>query len=805
MRRSISLVALLVATTSAAHAQPRPALTVRQIMQDQKTWIGATPTPAGWDERGAFFYFNWNPGGAAMSDSLYRIPRAGGTPEKVPAEERRRGVELFDGARAGEGVYTPGGAQKTCERDGDVFVLDTRTGAETRLTQTRAPERTPRFAPDGRAVVYAQGDNLYRHALSDGSVRQLTDFRTGTAPADARPDAQAAFLRRQQRELFGTVRDRIDRREAREGAEKADARTADAAPAVYLAGKTLGALGVAPTERFVSFTLGAAAGAKNTVVPAWVTESGYVEDLTSRANVGQPLAQPELFVTDLARDTTYRVDLHTLPGASDKPAYRREVYGDTVKARRALVVTRVLWAPDGRSAVADVRALDYKTRWLARLDPATGTLTALDVQQDDAWIGGPGVGGGFGGGTLGWMADGKTLYFQSEATGFSHLYALDVATGAKRALTSGAFEVSNVRLARDGRTFTFESSEASPYEIHLYAMPAGGGARTRLTTLAGHNRASPDPRGELLAFSHARANAPPDLYLGRPGREPRRITSSTTEAWRAYPWREAEIVEVPASDGARVPARIYRPEATTAPPNGAAVLFVHGAGYLQNVHRGWSSYSREYMFHNLLADRGYTVLDLDYRASSGLGRSWRTGVYRHMGGRDLQDYVDASKYVRDTFGIEPDRVFIYGGSYGGFITLMALLTEPEHFGGGAALRSVTDWAHYNHGYTANILNTPALDSLAYRASSPIYFADGYQGDPLLIAHGMVDTNVHFQDVVRLSQRFIELGKTGWEMAVYPVEDHAFTEPTSWTDEYRRILDLIERSVGPNRTPRAYPE
>ena len=191
------------------------------------------------------------------------------------------------------------------------------------------------------------------------------------------------------------------------------------------------------------------------------------------------------------------------------------------------------------------------------------------------------------------------------------------------------------------------------------------------------------------------------------------------------------------------------------------------------------------------------MLDLDFRASAGYGRDWRTAVYRHMGGRDLQDYVDASRYVGTEHGIDPERVFIYGGSYGGFITLMALFNEPEHFGGGAALRAVTDWAHYNHPYTSNILNTPATDSLAYAQSSPIYFSEGLE-DPLLIAHGMVDTNVQFQDVVRLAQRLIEQGKEDWEMAVYPVEGHGFTEPASWTDEYRRILELIRESVGPDR-------
>jgi dipeptidyl aminopeptidase/acylaminoacyl peptidase len=120
---------------------------------------------------------------------------------------------------------------------------------------------------------------------------------------------------------------------------------------------------------------------------------------------------------------------------------------------------------------------------------------------------------------------------------------------------------------------------------------------------------------------------------------------------------------------------------------------------------------------------------------------------------------------------------------------MAMLTAPGEFVCGAALRSVTDWAHYNHEYTSNILNYPATDPEAYRKSSPIYFAENLQGK-LLMLHGMVDDNVQFQDIVRLSQRFIELGKTNWDLAVFPVESHGFKEAYSWTDEYRRIYELF---------------
>ena len=124
---------------------------------------------------------------------------------------------------------------------------------------------------------------------------------------------------------------------------------------------------------------------------------------------------------------------------------------------------------------------------------------------------------------------------------------------------------------------------------------------------------------------------------------------------------------------------------------------------------------------------------------------------------------------------------------------MALFTSPDIFAAGAALRPVTDWAHYNHGYTGGILNEPQDDADAYRQSSPIYFADGLK-DALLICHGMVDTNVHFQDSIRLAQRLIELRKTNWELALYPVEDHGFERETSWADEYKRILKLFETNL-----------
>jgi dipeptidyl aminopeptidase/acylaminoacyl peptidase len=363
---------------------------------------------------------------------------------------------------------------------------------------------------------------------------------------------------------------------------------------------------------------------------------------------------------------------------------------------------------------------------------------------------------------------------------------------ASQAPNDGKWEVQGVRLSNDGKWFELTTSETSPYEHHFWRMAVTGGPRTQITATPGFHEAVASPDGLMLADIYSYTNKPPEVYLQAlaPKAPAVKVTTSPSAAFLAHPWLDVPIVTVPARDGTPVPARFYKP----AQPNGAAVIFVHGAGYLQNVHRGWSSYEHEYLFHHLLLTRGYTVLDVDYRGSAGYGRNWRTAIYRHMGGQDLDDQIDAAKWLVTQQGIDAKRIGVYGGSYGGFITLMAMFTRPGTFAAGAALRPVTDWAAYNAGYTSDILNNPQKDAEAYRQSSPIYFAEGLQG-ALLICHGVVDTNVHFQDTVRLAQRLIELHKANWNVAFYPMENHGFVDASAWTDEYRRIFELFERNLG----------
>ena len=675
-------------------------------------------------------------------------------------------------------------------KNGDIFMQNIKNGNTTQITNTVDQESKPKFSGDEKSVTFISGGNIYRWAMAAGSVTQITDFREGEEKSeDKEPKTKhEKWLKQEELKLIGILEERKTKREKKEEIE--DAEKPKRPLEIFFGSKVVQNVQLSPDGNYVTFQLHKAAkDAKRTIVPSYVAETGFTEDLNARDKVGRPNGTYELGIYNILADTVMYVAIDSLPGIFDRPQFTELEESDKSK-KREVFFSNSVWSDNGKQCATVLQSLDNKDRWIVALDLTSANLKLLDHQHDDAWVGGPGIRWWRGATGVGWTPDNKKFWFQSEATGYSHLYTVDAATGEKNQLTKGEFEVRDVRISKDKKWWYFRSNEVHPGELHLYRMKIGGGKWEQITTMTGNNDGVFSPDEKTVAIRHSYSNRPWDLFVmkNKPKAKMVRLTDSQTSEWKAYPWHEPEIITFSAEDGAEVYARLYKPEKPE--ENGPAVIFVHGAGYLQNVHKWWSSYYREFMFHNLLVDHGYTVLDIDYRGSAGYGRDWRTAIYRYMGGKDLSDQVDGAKLLVEKFNVNPKRIGIYGGSYGGFITLMAMFTEPGVFAAGASLRPVTDWAHYNHPYTSNILNIPQADSLAYVRSSPIYHAEGLEG-ALLMCHGMIDTNVHFQDVVRLSQRLIELGKENWEVAIYPLEGHGFREPSSWTDEYRRIFKLFE--------------
>ncbi len=784
----LSLIASFFLPFWICHAQTRPPLKLEEIMQGNG-YVGHQPGTPYWSDDSRSLYFMWNPENGP-ADSLYRYELRSKTLTKADPATR-------ESLPPRQATYTRDRSKMVYVQNGDVYLREVKSNKVLQVTNVLQNISSANFLSDEKGLTWIADNNMFLWDELTGQITQLTDFRTGSSRPESKASDQEQWLIDQQTELFDYVRTRKEERELREQQRKEAAnKEGQKRPKVINTGQSrVINQQLCPDRRFVTYSLATAAqNAKNTRISHFVTASGYTEEQQAYAKVGSPQGSSNMGIYDLLRDTVYQVKTSDIPGIRDVPDYMRD-YGfeeEQLKSDRELNLMGPVWSDNGRYAVVTIRAQDNKDRWIMQLDPETGELSLLDRQRDEAWVAGPGISGWRGGG-IGWMPDNRRIWLQSEETGYSHLYTIDVTTGVKTALTSGTFEVYGPELSHDKKRWYFHSNEVHPGERHFYSMPLEGGERTQITRLEGRSDVVVSPDGKMLVVRYSNYTTPWELYVmeNKPGVAATRITHSTTDAFQAYDWRTPDLITFKAEDGADVWARLYKPE--SAVQNGAAVIFVHGAGYLQNAHKWWSSYLREYMFHNLLADLGYTVLDIDYRGSAGYGRDWRTGIYRHMGGKDLSDHVDGARYLMEQHAVEAGRIGIYGGSYGGFITLMAMFNHPEVFAAGAALRSVTDWAHYNHGYTSNILNTPVADPEAYRRSSPIYFAEGLEG-ALLMCHGMIDDNVHFQDIVRLTQRLIELGKDNWELAVYPVERHSFTETSSWVDEYKRILKLFEDTL-----------
>lgn len=762
--------------------------TVDYIMRDPR-WMGTFPSAPFWSEDGKTIYFRYNLE-KDPADSLYKIDLA--NPTQISKVQWSEEKDL----RKDTPITNTSQTLRIYRDNKKIQLEDLKKQTTVTLLEWFEPVSNPQFQTNDQLISFVSGGNIYLFDRDSKNIKKVTNIINGTKPGNGSPsssESKGPFLEEENLALLQVVRERKENQKlSRE--YRNSIRETKTEFAYYTGGKNPSGLQLSPDGNFATFSIFTPSSSKNTKVPDYTAASGYTEDLNARPKVGTSPSKVDIGIYDLIRDTVYFVQTSDLPGIKDLPDYVKD-YPERKweEKERDITLSNPIFSPDGNKAILQVRAFDNKDRWIVELDLTTGKLKTLDRQRDEAWVAGPGIGWAFGGGVLGWLPDSKHIYFQSEATGYSHLYLLNVISGEKKALTSGEFEVFDPFLSKDKKNWYLTTSEVHPGERHFYRMPVMGGKMEKITSLTGNNAAVLSPDESKIAVIYSYSNTPEELYVqeAKSGANPQKLTSGQSEEFKAYAWRDPQLIRFPAADGAQVPARLYTPDPTK--KNGAAVIFVHGAGYLQNVHKWWSSYFREYMFHNLLTDLGYTVLDIDYRASAGYGRDWRTGIYRHMGGKDLSDQVDGVKYLIAEQGIDPTRVGIYGGSYGGFITLMALFNHPDVFKSGAALRSVTDWAHYNHGYTANILNTPEEDPIAYRRSSPIYFAEGLKGN-LLIAHGMLDVNVHFQDVVRLAQRLIELKKDNWEMAVYPVEDHGFIEPSSWADEYKRILKLFNSTL-----------
>jgi len=782
--------------------QPVKQLDIDLIMEGNN-FYGTMPAQVRWDGDGSRLWFLWKQWNEEVPGTYEYILKSGRLrrlskeeAEQIPSSTAiwdkahkkamwtvRDTVWLFDGIKKKSVPLISGIGNTPPEPDysliGDASMIFYSKIAPVKYVGTGAVEPIT-FSSDGTKAILYYHNNLYAVTLEggikNGIITKLTDIREGNPPKQEPPTASQKYIKSEQAKLF----DVLQRRLKRKNREKARIEKNKIKP-FYLKGWNIFVMIPSNDLSFCTVFLSRQSpNARVEKIPDFITASGYTENIPTYIKAGDELAEFKVGIIELASGHVGWVDFNQ-PERSILPYYFH-------------------WHPDNDRGLITFIAGDNKDSWLGVLEPEFQKekdtckipVRILVNEHDDAWVNPLAMD------HFGWLPRGDSAWFISERDGWMNLYRVPTKGGDIKPLFKGNFLVLRPQLvndpsAPDGKSLLFYATVNNPFEMQTYLLPLPKGNVRQLSTGLGRAEGILSPPGTHLAVTTSKSNQPWELFVkevDKPGMGTR-ITRSSSPAFNSYPWKEPEIIHFKARDNTPVPARLYLPAALH--PKKPAVIFAHGGGWIHNVHNWWASYAHEYCFHHLLMEQGYIVLDIDFRGSAGYGRDWRTAVYRDQLAGKVSDVVDGSKYLTEKYGIEPERIGIYGGSGGGVITLMALFTAPKSFGAGAALRSLPDIAHYAPGLSLKVLNSPQEDPDAYYRSSPIYYADGLE-DPLLICHGTSDINTHFQGVVRLIQRLIELRKTNWELAVYPMESHSFVEPSSWADEYRRIFELFEENL-----------
>lgn len=792
-----------VQVASNPSATQRGELTLEQIMADQD-WVARSPESAYWLADGSGVIYAQKREGSNLRD-WYHLPFEGGKLHQIPLE--RMHAYAYQDA-----VYNADRSMMAYLFEGDIFIKDMSSGELRQLTRDSARQAQLQFLTNGQ-LAFAEGNTFFTLDPRTGLISQLAELRLSQAPEANQ--APKDFIAREQLDLIEFVqterRDREERFAARQALQQANASLAP--EPFYLGGnKQIVATSLSPAGDKLIVATSAPTSWRDDgdIMPNYIGEDGRVkaENVRRRVADAEPV-EHQVHVLDLTEQSVSTLTYNTLPGwdedvlaevKAENYAAQGKTY-ESAKAPRPITLMNdwgwrngaIRWNDQGSEVALMLEAWDNKDRWIATVDFAGQQLVSQHRLHDEAWINYTHNEFGFVPGSD------DVLWFQSEQDGYAHLYKHQL-NGNTTQLTQGKYVTEGPQVSYDGRYIYFSANKPHPGQYEIYRVELASANMEQLTDLGGINNFRLSPAEDALLVTNSQALRPPELFVQKldATESAQQLTDTATETFTSFDWVAPEIVPI-ASSHVEDPiyTRVYYPHDYD--PNRAekypAVVFIHGAGYLQNAHSGWSNYQREFMFHSFLTEQGYVVLDLDYRGSKGYGRDWRTAIYRQMGTPEVEDLVDVVAWAGANANVDTDRVGTYGGSYGGFLTFMALFTEPGLFKAGAALRPVTDWAHYNTGYTSNILNLPDDDPIAYRRSSPIYFTEGLE-DALLINAPMVDDNVFFQDTVRLVQRLIEQEKEDFETAIYPVEPHGFRQPSSWLDEYRRIFKLFEENLKP---------
>ncbi len=623
-----------------------------------------------------------------------------------------------------------------------------------------APHRLePTIAPDGSAMVWPEADDLVRLDLVTGEAGFLTDGEGPELWPTYSPDGRRlAFVR--DHSLW--VLDLAAGGETRLTDHGGDDAVRDAVPDW-----------VAEEELEVERSFWWSSDGRSILFLRYDTSPVGIFPVVGDVPL-YPAVEGQRYAKAGTPNALARLAVIGLDGG--EPVWIDGVTGDGYLPRAG-------WVPGGEKIWYLWLARDQRTLELRLADPSTGRTTAAVAKESDPVFLELGPDPLF--------VDSTRVVWTSRASGWRHLVLFDLDAGTRRQLTSGEWEVDRIDgLA--GNEVLFRSTAVDHRERHLFSVGLSGGWPRRLDAVGGTHEAVVAPGGAHLLDAWSSLTTAPRLTLMRSdGTALAQLHDATPPELSRYRRSPLELGVLVAPDGTRLDTATVRPPDLEPGRRYPALLYVYGGPRSQLVTNEWMG--TRGLFCELLAQEGLVVFWLDNRGTEGRGRDFAAAVAGELGSVEVADQLAGVRHLRSLDWVDPDRIAVYGGSYGGFMTLACLAEAPELFAAGIAYAPVTDWTLYDSAYTERYMGTPESNSEGYLKASVLERAARIT-DPVLLVHGAMDNNVHLQNTLRLVDLLAASGRS-FELMVYPRVRHPVRTSRYRLHFHQLKLDFLERHLG----------
>ncbi|NVK21037.1 MAG: DPP IV N-terminal domain-containing protein [Kangiellaceae bacterium] len=455
-----------------------------------------------------------------------------------------------------------------------------------------------------------------------------------------------------------------------------------------------------------------------------------------------------------------------------------------------IYIPRVKWLPNSEQVSYQWQSRDQQTLKLNFADIKTGKSQTVLTETSDTWINLTK--------DLRFLKQQDAFLWTSERDGFRHIYLYDLTGKLISQLTQGEWVVDQIYGVDEevGKVF-FSANKQSPIEQHLYAVKLNEKDKpVKLTQEAGVHAVSFSKNMKLFVDYFSSTSQPPQVSLKKSNGE--FVTwLEQNELNEQHPYyayyknaSKAEFGQIEAADGQMMQYRLYKPVPFDANKKYPVVVDVYGGPHAQRVRNTWGA--RNTYWHHMMASKGYVVFSLDNRGSWNRGKKFEDPIYRKLGDIEIKDQLTGVEFLKSLSFVDENKIGMFGWSYGGYMTIMAMFKHPEVFKAGVSVAPVTDWYLYDTHYTERYLDHPKDNKEGYEASNVFPYLEGLQGD-LMVIHGMADDNVLFTNSTKLYKALQDANKS-FDQMNYPGSKHSIWGQKTRTHVFNVITNYFEENL-----------